>query len=139
MKAVHSRILMGIAAGILCAAGALVWTGCDVASANESLTISPSSATLSSGQSAEFTVSGGYEYTWSLVAGTTSSTTTVSSTTGSLSSRTGNRVVYTAPTSASGLSGGVTLRVTSTITGTADGSTNSSAYAVSADASITFK
>lgn len=133
MTARLSRIITGVLGIVLCAAGALIWTGCDTAGANDALTISPSTATLSSGQSQEFTVNGGYQYTWSL-SGTNSSATT-----GTLSSRTGNTVVYTAPTSDTGLSGSVTLHVTSTIEGSASGTSNSPAYSVSADAVITFK
>ena len=122
---------------LLCVAGALVWTGCDTAGALDSLTISPGTASLSSGQSQQFTVSGGYEYSWSLQ-GSGSSTSSTSSAAGSLSSSKGNSVVYTAPTSDTGLSGSVTLHVVSTIQGSGAGTTNSSAYSVSADAVITF-
>ena len=132
MTAKLHRIIAGTLGIILCLAGALVWTGCDTAGANDALTISPSSATLSSGQSQEFTVGGGYQYTWS-ISGTNSSAA------GTLSSRTGNTVVYTAPTSDTALSGAVTLHVTSTIEGSASGTSNSPAYSVSADAEITFK
>lgn len=132
MTAKLNRIVAGALGIILFAAGALIWSGCDTAGANDALTISPSTATLSSGQSQEFNVNGGYQYTWSLVG-------TNSSAAGTLSSRTGNTVVYTAPTSESGLSGSVTLHVTSTIEGSGSGTSNSPAYSVSADAEITFK
>ena len=134
MTAKLHRIIAGILGIILCAAGGLVWTGCDTAGANDALTISPSTATLSSGQSQEFTAGGGYQYTWSIA-----STGTSSSASGSLSARNGSSVVYTAPTSDTGLSGYVTLHVTSTIEGSASGTSNSPAYSVSADAVITFK
>jgi len=122
---------------ILCAAGALVWTGCDTASADEALVINPSSVTLSSGQSQTFTVSGGYHYTWSL-SGAGSSTSSTSSAQGSLSSLTGSQVLYTAPSSAS-LSGSVTLNVSSTIQGSGSASSNSPEYVVKGTAVITFK
>lgn len=132
MTARFGRFMAGILAIILCAAGAWVWTGCDTAGANDALTISPSAVTLSSGQSQQFTVDGGYQYTWS-ISGTNASAN------GSLSSRTGNTVVYTAPTSDTGLSGSVTLHVTSTIEGSGSGTSNAPAYSVSAEAVITFK
>jgi len=132
-----TKLIMAVGVCILCVAGALVWTGCDTASATDTLVISPSYVTLSSGQSQTFTVSGGYHYTWSL-SGTGSSTTSISSAQGSLSSVTGSQVLYTAPTSDS-LSGAVVLQVTSTIPGTASSSSNSPAYSVSGQAIITFK
>ncbi|MEI8139561.1 MAG: hypothetical protein WCI03_06810 [bacterium] len=122
---------------ILCAAGALVWTGCDTASADESLVVTPSSVTLSSGQSQTFTVSGGYHYNWS-IEGSGSSTTTTTTAQGSLSSLTGSQVLYTAPLSTT-LSGSVTLNVTSTIEGSGAGTTNSVDYSIPGKAIITFK
>jgi hypothetical protein len=135
-KKTTKQIMAGLVC-ILCAAGALVWTGCDTASADESLVVTPSSVTLSSGQSQTFTVSGGYHYTWS-IEGSGSSTTTTTTAQGSLSSLTGSQVLYTAPSSAS-LSGSVTLNVTSTIEGSGGGTTNSAAYSVTGKAIITFK
>ena len=135
-KEMHQVVIGGLVC-VLCAAGALIWSGCDTAGATDSLTISPSSVTLSSGQSQTFTVSGGYHYTWSLT-GTGSSSGTTSAAQGSLSSSTGSEVLYTAPTSDS-LSGSVDIHVVSTIQGTASGTSNSPAYSVSGDATITFK
>jgi hypothetical protein len=132
----YSIIMSGLIC-MLCAAGTLVWTGCDTASATEDLVVSPSSVTLSSGQSQTFTVSGGYHYTWSL-GGSSSSSGTVSSAQGSLSSLTGSQVLYTAPTGDS-LSGSVTLSVTSTIEGSGAGISNSPAYEVTGSAVITFQ
>lgn len=122
---------------ILCAAGAMVWTGCDTASATEDLVITPSSVVLSSGQSQLFSVSGGYHYTWAL-SGSTTSTGTTSSAIGSLSSLTGSEVRYQAPSGAS-LSGTVIIEVTSTIPGSASSSTNSPDYSKSGQAIVTFK
>lgn len=123
---------------ILCATGTFVWTGCDTASATEDLVVSPSSATLSSGQSQTFTVSGGYHYTWSIGESSISSSGTTSSAQGSLSSLTGSQVLYTAPSSDT-LSGSVTLSVTSTIEGSGEGVSNSPAYSVTGNAIVTFK
>jgi hypothetical protein len=131
----YSIIMSGLIC-MLCAAGIFVWTGCDTASATEDLVISPSSATLSSGQSQTFTVSGGYHYTWSL-GGSISSSGTTTSAQGSLSSLTGSQVLYTAP-SGDALSGSVTLNVTSTIEGSGAGISNSPAYEVTGSAVITF-
>ena len=134
--------MMTCLAGLLSVTGALIWTGCDTAGAYDSLTLSPGAATLSSGQSQEFTVSGGYQYTWSLTSASASSTSGVSSASGSLSAKTGSTVVYTAPASESGLSGSVTLRVVSSIEGSgmvpATTNSASTSYEVSADAVITF-
>lgn len=131
------QIMMAGVVSVLCAAGALIWTGCDTASADEELVISPSSVVLSSGQSQLFTVSGGYHYTWAL-SGSSSSTGTTSSAQGSLSSLTGSEVRYFAPSGAT-LSGSVTLNVTSTITGSGSSSSNSAGYSVAGHATITFK
>lgn len=137
MKNRMHQVIRGGLAGILCVAGTLLWSGCDTASSTEELVISPAAATLSSGQSQTFTVSGGYHYTWSIT-GTGSSSGSTSSAQGSLSSLTGSEVVYTAPSSAA-LSGSVTLNVTSTIEGTASGTSNSPAYSVTGTAVINFK
>lgn len=122
---------------VICAAGALVWTGCDTASGDEALVVSPSSVVLASGQSQLFTVSGGYHYTWEL-SGSGSSSGTTSTAQGSLSSLNGSEVRYTAPTSAT-LSGTVTLKATSTIPGSGGGDSNSPAYSVNGKAIVTFK
>jgi len=132
------QVFIGGLVCVMCVAGALIWSGCDTASSTDALTISPSSATLSSGQSQTFTVSGGYHYTWSLVGSGSSSSGTISSAQGSLSSLTGSQVLYTAPTSDS-LSGSVNIHVVSTIPGSSSGVSNSPAYSVSADATVTFK
>jgi hypothetical protein len=132
----YSIIMSGLIC-MLCVIGTIMWTGCDTASATEDLVVSPSTATLSSGQSQTFTVSGGYHYTWS-ISGASSSSGTTSSAQGSLSSLTGSQVLYTAPSSAS-LSGSVTLSVTSTIEGSGAGISNSPAYSVTGSAIVTFK
>jgi hypothetical protein len=130
-------VFKAVLAGILCATGALVWTGCDTASADEELVLSPSSVVLSAGQSQLFTVSGGYHYTWS-ISGSSTSTSTTSTAQGSLSSLTGSEVRYFAPPSGA-LSGKVTLTVTSTIPGSGSAATNSPEYSVTGHADITFK
>lgn len=132
------RIMLCSLICVLCAAGTLVWTGCDTAGATDNLNISPSAVALSSGQSQQFTVSGGYQYDWQILSGTASGSNVTSTATGYLSSRNGSSVVYTAPTG-DALSGAVTIRVTSTIQGSGSGTTNSSAYSVYADAIVTFK
>ncbi len=135
-KKTKNALLAGFVC-ILCATGALVWTGCDTASATEDLVVEPSSVTLDAGQSQLFKVSGGYHYDWALE-GSSSVSGVTSSAQGSLSSLTGSEVRYTAPSGAA-LSGSVKLRVTSTIEGSGGGTTNSAAYSVSGSAQITFK
>lgn len=132
----HQLITAGVACVIFCA-GALVWTGCDTASSTEELVVSPAYATLSSGQSQTFTVSGGYHYTWS-IGGSGSSSGSTSSAQGSLSSANGSQVLYTAPSSAA-LSGSVTIHVTSTIPGSGEATSNAPAYEVSGSAVVNFK
>ena len=136
-KNMKNAVVAGLVC-ILCAAGALIWTGCETASATEALVISPASASLTSGQSQLFTVSGGYHYSWALVgSGASSSTTTVASGQGTLSSSVGSEVLYTAP-SGSPLSGSVTIQVTSTIPGSSNAASNSPAYSVQGTVIVTF-
>ena len=59
--------------------------GCEASSAADPITITPSSITLTYGQSQEFVASGGYSYKWTL------SNTQI----GTLNPPTGPRVVYT--------------------------------------------
>lgn len=90
--------------------------------------MTPSSATLQSGQWADFTASGGYEYTWSLE----------NEGWGVLSSRHGMTVRYTStysPDPEAAENPVQILRVTSTITGT--GGTNTTSYSASGEAYIT--
>jgi hypothetical protein len=131
------QVMMAGVVSVLCATGTLIWTGCDTASADEELVISPSSVVLSAGQSQHFTVSGGYHYTWSLE-GSGSGSGTTSSAQGSLSSLNGSEVNYTAP-SGDSLSGSVKLNVKSTIPGSGESVSNSAAYEVTGYAQITFK
>lgn len=119
---------------ILCAltvaiAGSVValLSGCEADPSNEGLTVSPASATLSAGESREFTVSGGYEYSWSLK----------NEGVGSLSTRTGSHTVYTAPSTIS-TGATQTLQVRSTITGSSTGGSNTTAYGVSGEAVVSF-
>jgi hypothetical protein len=54
-------------AALLLASSLFALTGCDDASpANETLRINPTAAALRTGESATFTASGGYDYTWSM-------------------------------------------------------------------------
>ena len=133
-----SKGMMIAATCVLAMAGALLWTGCDTASATEGLTLSPSSVVLASGQSQLFTVSGGYHYTWSILSGTASGSNVAANATGSLSSLTGSEVRYFAPTG-DALSGSVIIQVTSTIEGSSSGTSNSPAYAVTGQAVVSFK
>ncbi len=136
----NDKMKKAMLAGLVCvlfAAGAVIWTGCDTASADEELVLSPSSVVLSSGQSQLFTVSGGYHYNW-YITGESTSTSTTSTAQGSLSSLSGSEVRYFAPSGES-LSGSVTVWVRSTIPGSASSSSNSPDYEVLGHATVTFK
>jgi hypothetical protein len=124
------RLSLMVSAAALLVATALagLLTGCEVDSATESLTIQPSSAVMDFGSSREFTVSGGYETTWSL--GTEG--------VGSLSTRKGNRTVFTAPLTGA-TNSTQTIHVDSTIQGVGGATSNNSPYSVSGDAYVTFK
>jgi len=103
--------------GLLVAAG-LVFTGCEVDSLDQTIGVTPSAVTLKKGESAQFTASGGYEYTWSLP----------DSPKGSISSRTGATITYTCLYNPGASNTATeTLTVTSTIPGDSTGgsSTNS--------------
>lgn len=63
----------------------LLLAGCELESANYRIDITPSAATVNKGESITLTAHGGYNYEWSLQAETWAT----------LSSRTGNLVVYT--------------------------------------------
>ena len=124
------RLALGGFASLSCTLSLLLGGGCDVASSNEALTISPASAVLSRGQTVTFTVSGGYAYKWSLDPDDGS---------GSLDTRSGSQVTYTCLATNIGTSPKL-VRVASTIDGTSGTSTNSSttnsAYEVHAYADI---
>jgi hypothetical protein len=60
------RRLSLILAPALLIAGLFLGVGCDTDSTSSAIDVSPSSVVLKKGQSATFTASGGYEYTWSL-------------------------------------------------------------------------
>lgn len=81
---------------IVCALAALAplfFLGCEAEStADLQLDLIPRSATLSNGQSAVFTVYGGFDYRWSLS----------DDTIGNLNIRTGNQVIYTDTSTNSG-------------------------------------
>lgn len=96
------------------------FSGCETESASEepwaansggggALNISPGNATLSGGQTAEFTASGGYNYAWSL--SDTSS--------GSLSSATGSKTTFTCTATNTSAPKTITLTLKSTIQDTA--------------------
>ena len=105
----------------------ILFVGCETESANASIHISPSAATVREGQSITFTAEGGYDHSWSLA----------NNTIGRLSTSTGNTAVYTATS-------GTNVQQTLTLTSTIDGlySTNgvltpgSSTYSQSASAII---
>lgn len=124
------RLALGGFASLCCALGLLSGGGCDVASSNEALTISPASAVLSQGQTVTFTVSGGYTYKWSLDPDDGS---------GSLDTRSGSQVTYTCLATNIGTSPKL-VRVASTIDGTSGtsttGSTTNNAYEVDTYADI---
>ena len=114
---------------ILCAAGTIVWTGCDASSATDALSISPETVTVGPGDDVVFTVSGGYEYTWSLSPDDGSAI---------LSTTKGSTTTYTCLTTNVGTTP-KTIVVTSTIQGSGGGTSNSTAYAVSGTAKIYYK
>lgn len=89
--------------------------------------ITPSSITLSKGQSVELTATGGYIYTWELEDDDTSW--------GRLSTRNGDKTVYTSLQNATTNTTVRIVRVSSVIEG-AGTDTNASTYAQSADAFI---
>ena len=99
-------------------------TGCEADSSDQALTLEPTSAVLSGGQSQEFQVSGGYTYTWSLSEPGS----------GFLDTYHGDRVLYTSTTSATGSTQVIT--VTSTIPGSSSEGSNSTPYQVSATATV---
>lgn len=80
-----------VLAGLMVAiALSMVVAGCETQSASTKVFITPSSVTLRARQSAEFTASGGFEYTWSLASDIDGSTAWAT-----LSTRTGPRTTYT--------------------------------------------
>ncbi len=129
-----NRFPVILSVAVVCAAGAvaLLLNGCDTSPANQDLTIQPNSVQLSAGQDQEFTVSGGYQYTWSLESGGAG---------GFLSSRTGSHIIYSAPSSVTTGATQVIL-VTSTIKGASSGGTGTngtSALSASGEAFVSFK
>lgn len=124
----RSSALVCAFAFLLAGVTAVLLSGCEADPATENLTIQPGSAVLSAGASQEFTVTGGYDYKWTLK----------NDGVGSLSAVTGNRTVYTAPTSIS-TGATQTIIVDSTIEGTSGSTSNNTAYHVLGQATITFK
>lgn len=110
--------------GLLTLLSAIGWiaTGCDTQSSTAKVSIEPSSVRMATGQSQEFVASGGYDYTWDLQ----------DESLGILSSRSGNRVTYTAL----GVGAVQVITVTSTIEGASTGTTNSPDYQMSAEAFV---
>lgn len=117
----------GLIAGSAIIAGTFLWCGCDTDSASEDVVISPESVVLQPGQTATFTASGGYDYTWSLEPNDGS---------GTLNSFQGNSVIYTCMSTNIG-SMPKKVKVVSTIEGTSSGgSSNSTPYSAEAFAEI---
>lgn len=104
------RLAPALASAVL-VAGLFLGTGCDTDSASSAVDVSPSSVVLSQGESATFTASGGYEYTWSLDPNDGS---------GRLSTFKGPTVTYTCLTT--NTSSPKKVVVTSTIEGSSTGS-----------------
>lgn len=127
MKRLSMMVSSALALLVATALAALL-NGCETGSADEALSVSPSSAVLSAGETREFTVSGGYDYTWSLA----------NEGVGSLSTRKGNRTRYAAPASVT-TNTYQTIKVVSTIEGTSGDSTNGTSYSVTGSAIITFE
>jgi len=133
----YQAIATGILCLLVCTLGTLIWTGCDTASSDEALVISPLSATVGPNDTVQFTVSGGYDYTWSLSPDDGS---------GTLNTTKGSQVTYTCLTTNVGTSPKHIL-VTSTIQGNGGGissstnspATNSAAYSVTGMANIYYK
>lgn len=110
------RLVLRCLVGLSCGVSLLVLSGCEVASSTAALVVTPTSAVLSPGQTATFTVSGGYTYTWSLDPDDGS---------GSLDTRTRAKVTYTCLATNIGTVPKL-VKVTSTIGDSAGTSTNSS-------------
>jgi hypothetical protein len=104
------RLAPALASAVL-VAGLFLGTGCDTDSASSAVEVSPSSVVLSQGESANFTASGGYEYTWSLDPNDGS---------GRLNTSKGPTVTYTCLTTSTNSSKRVVVK--STIEGSSTGS-----------------
>lgn len=113
--------------------GLIMAAGCDTDSASSAVDVSPSSVVLSLGESADFTASGGYDYTWSLDPDNGS---------GKLDTRKGSTVTYTCLNTNG--SNPTKVVVTSTIEGTSakssttttSNNTTTAAYAVQGYAEV---
>lgn len=103
--------------------------GCETDPASTPIRITPSAAALRINQSASFSASGGYDYTWSLS----------DASLGYLSTRVGPTTVYTSTASGGADSGSLqVLTVTSSLQGEQTGGTGSNAvFHASAEAHIT--
>jgi hypothetical protein len=89
------KILLVSLTGLLVAAGCILFVGCEAESANQAgITISPASATLSYGESVEFTASGWRDYKWSLT----------DASLGTLSRTSGDSTIYTSRTTNNAIS-----------------------------------
>jgi len=78
------RILQFVATGMVAVVLAVA-CGCDTEPVSDTIYITPDSVAITKGQSIEFTVTGGYDYEWSLS----------DDSLGQLSTRRGGRTVYT--------------------------------------------
>lgn len=119
-----STLLPALLTGAFAAALA-AWCGCETNSTEQEIEIKPGSVTLSEGQSQVFTVSGGYEYAWSLDPDDGSA---------ALNRRQGDTVTLTVLSGPSDESeGGLTIAVTctSTIPGVSEAGTNGTSQAYS--------
>ena len=110
-------------------AAAVLFNGCETTSAAQKPEITPSSASIRSGEEIAFVASGGFEYTWSLK----------DETIGRLDTRRGSRVVYKSLYEPAFSNNAIQiLTVSSTISGSS-GTTNSEAYVQTAEAYITHR
>lgn len=119
-----------VATACVAAAVGYLLVGCEVESASDSLvSISPTSASLTEGQSQEFVASGADSYQWS----------TDSDSYGHLSAKTGDRVTYTSTYSSGSGTVSVVLSVQGIIGGSTGGGTNSTESHWKAEAVISHK
>jgi hypothetical protein len=133
---ITQKMLLGLLSAVVLTPAFLALTGCETRSSSATVSVSPSSVTISQGQSITFTARGGYEYTWSLESGRESW--------GTLSTRNGDTTVYTSRYSPSNSENNVQIvHVTAWIegAGTTSSGTNSTSsstgYSQSGEAYVT--
>ena len=126
------RLAIALLSGIVAGAGLLI-SGCETESASSPIRISPSSVSIEKNQTVRFTVSGGYDHTWSLETDDW----------GMLSTRTGSATAYTSlydpgtDTNTGPKTALQILTVVSTIQGTSSQSgTNTVPYQATAEAYV---